>query len=414
MNRISSRTVVLLAVVFLLPVYAWCAEPAKGAKPADAAEEHLVVKVYRVLDLVSPVPNYPYEGTYLPTADARLNRPTGGSGTIGTGGTAGGGMGGGMGGMGGGMGGGMFRVDDNPAQANNAVGGGSPPSVGSGIGGVLAQRGGVGQASEANPQPVTRITMHQLISAITEIIDPETWDENGGLGAISPIGGSLAIRQTPTVQAKVQELLSDLKREGGTLRPLTVRAKWLWLNRDQLTQLSGGSKAKKGASETIDKDALAALPADAHRYAGEITCFNGQTVHIISGQIETVIQGGIPVVGGGDIGYMAVLSRPHLGALLQITPSILSGEEGVLVDLQSSVTRTGKPEEPVVLNSKMSDQPVVQIDRVKIVSQEFATSLRMPLDKPVIVGGMTFPSGEADAQQGQIVLVIEVHSGLEP
>ena len=105
MIRISSPAVFLLAVVFLLPQ---CVRAAEPAKPADGgAEQKLVIKVYRVLDLVSSVPNYPYEGTYLPTmVDQRLSRPLG-SGTAGVGM---GGMGGGMGGMGGGM----MRVADNP------------------------------------------------------------------------------------------------------------------------------------------------------------------------------------------------------------------------------------------------------------------------------------------------------------
>ena len=258
--------------------------------------------------------------------------------------------------------------------------------------------------------------MNQLVDAITAIVDPDTWDEVGGAGSISPVGGALAIRQTPAVQAKVQEFLQELQRESGTLRPLTIRAQWLWLNHDQLNQLRGGGEAKNaGAAHAVDRAALAALPADTRRYAGEITCFNGQTVHIVSGELETVIQGAIPVVGGGaEVGYQPLLLRPHLGAFLQVTPSILIGGENVLLDLQSSVTRWDKPGEPAVLNSTASDKPVVQIDRPKISSQEFATSLRTSLDTPVVVGGMTFPNSEADTQSGQMVLVVEVQATPEP
>ena len=55
----------------------------------------------------------------------------------------------------------------------------------------------------------------------------------------------------------------------------------------------------RSAEQRLLNQAVEALPpAETERHAGQITCFNGQTVHIISGRLETVIQGGIPVVGG--------------------------------------------------------------------------------------------------------------------
>jgi hypothetical protein len=93
MTRISSRLIVSLAVVVLAPTLVQ-AQRKVQQKAAEAGEEQ-VIKVYRVVDLVLPVPNYPYEGTYLPQMQA-TSKPAGGMG----------GMGGGMGGMGmGGMGG---------------------------------------------------------------------------------------------------------------------------------------------------------------------------------------------------------------------------------------------------------------------------------------------------------------------
>ncbi len=202
----------------------------------------------------------------------------------------------------------MFSVNDNLAQ----VGGGS--SAGKPSGGGAAVGGGGGPAIGSLPTAIhhpgpTRITIDQLIEAITRLIEPETWSDNGGgPGAIEPIGGALAVRQTPAIQAKVEAFLKELERESGTTRSLTIHAQWLTLNHVQLVGLQGSSETKKtpGSGEAINRAALAALPPETRRYAGQITCFNGQTVHLISGPLRTELQGAIPVVGAVQ---MSVISR---------------------------------------------------------------------------------------------------------
>jgi hypothetical protein len=53
-------------------------------------------------------------------------------------------------------------------------------------------------------------------------------------------------------------------------------------------------------------------------------------------------------------------------------------------------------------------QPV-QVDRINVVAQQLATSLRVPLAKPVLVGGMTFPGAEGtQAADSQLYLVIKI------
>ena len=411
---VSNRVVLSLAVIFTMSLSVRAEEKSKPGD--DRAEEELVIKVYRVLGLVTPAPDYTYEGTYLPAMPEGRARQTFGGGGIGG---VGGGMGGGMGGMGGGVGGGMFRIDDNLAQ----VGGGQGAhNAGPGVG-VPAQptapaMAGVSVAARRRPGP-RRIEMNQLIDAITSIVEPASWDEVGGPGSISSIGGALAIRQTPAIQSKVQNFLQELQRESGTLRVMTIDAQWLLLDKAQLTQLHATENSKKtpSAGQSINREALGAMPAETRRYAGQISCFNGQTVHIISGRLETVVQGAIPVVGGTDVGYQPLLLTPHVGVLLQVTPSALPGDDGVMVDIQSSVTRWDQPDKPVKLQrvgGEKRGQPAVQVDRLKVTAQQFATSLRLPLNQPVLVGGMTFPDSEAGEQEGQLYLVIEVRSNQGP
>jgi hypothetical protein len=395
------RTLTLSVMSAALFATAASSRAQQAANAAADEEPKLVVKVYRVLDLVTPAPNYPYEGTYLP----------GGARSVGS--LSFGGTGGGMGGMGGGMGGGMFRVEDQLAQ----VGGGRGGSSGGGV-------GGVGSGPATTPAAGNRhagmmqINVTQLIDTITSIVEPQSWEEAGGGGAIQPIGGALAVRQTPAVQAQVQEFLQLLSRESGTLRSLTIKARWLALDNDQLAALVKTPKASKstGAPPTVDRDALKALPAETQRFAGQITCFNGQTVHIVSGELESVVQGFIPIAGGNEVGYQPIVLTPHLGVLLQVTPTILPGEESVFVDVHSSVTRWDRSSSD--RQQKPSDRPkgsnVAQypaaLDRLRLDAQQLATCVRAPLDQILLVGGMSFPSKEPSKQDAQLYLQLEVRS----
>lgn len=68
-------------------------------------------------------------------------------------------------------------------------------------------------------------------------------------------------------------------------------------------------------------------------------------------------------------------------------------------------------------DEKSRERPAVglAVDRVNIVAQQLATSLRVPLGQPVLVGGMTFPESPTRAETGeQLYLVIEVTVQDEP
>jgi hypothetical protein len=408
---IRSAVPVVLALALGLIASTSARAQQKGKAVAERPAEELVVKVYRVLGLVTPAPDYSYEGTYLPTMLEGRTRPS----------LSGyGGMGGGM--MGG-MGGGMFSVSDrlaqritNPNAGVDGVGGGA---AGGGGGGAIGHAaGGISARGVAAPRrPNTRIDMDRLIDAITSTIDPASWDEVGGEGTITPIGGSLAIRQTLAIHAKVKNFLDELQRESGTLQVLTVDAQWLFLTAPQLEQLHHNADGKKPVlAHFVSRQALGALPAETHAYSGHIACFNGQTVHIASGRLKTMLQGAVPVVGGNAPAYQPVVVTPHVGALLQVTPSVLPGNDGVMLDIHSSVTRLDQSEKPVELQGTgdADGKTVVQVDRMNARAQQLATSLRVPLGQPVLAGGMSFPGREATTQEGQLYLVVEVQGSQEP
>jgi hypothetical protein len=59
--------------------------------------------------------------------------------------------------------------------------------------------------------------------------------------------------------------------------------------------------------------------------------------------------------------------------------------------------------------------PAMHIDRLNVAAQQLATSLRVPLNQPVLVGGMTFPSNdESQAHRNrQLYLVVEISTDSE-
>ena len=74
---------------------------------------------------------------------------------------------------------------------------------------------------------------------------------------------------------------------------MTVRAAWLFLDLKQLNQLT----KTQSTDGSMDRAALEELAAKVKGYHGQITCFEGQTVHIVSGCMRSLVLSAIPVVG---------------------------------------------------------------------------------------------------------------------
>ena len=93
-------------------------------------------------------------------------------------------------------------------------------------------------------------------------------------------------------------------------------------------------------------------------YAGAISCFSGQTVHIASAQSRSAVTGAVPVVGGGPegVGYQPIVGNPQSGAVLQVTPQLLPMHDthAAVLDVCSVVTRSEGPAETLTFMSGAS------------------------------------------------------------
>ena len=398
------------------------------------------IKVYRVADLVFPTPNYAFEGVKIPGLDTGT-RTRGYSGMhYGMGGM---GMGG-MGGMGGGIGGGGFFSVQNQA----------------GLGG-----GGLVEPATIPHSRVNsfRFTLDDLVEAITSTVGPDSWDEVGGEGNITVLGGMLLIRQTANVHEQIGQLLRALRVDGGSIRSVTIRAHWLLLDVDQFKLLV---RKEDRTGQQVVRQALKVL-TDTTGARGQITCLDGQTVHLVTGQIKSSLTSVIPVVGqaepakpeallaqrdaedhagiaasgapqtestpvparhylgqftGGGVGdvesgtsggtgigaslrsahvgYQPVTKTINFGALLQVTPTLIPHSQFVVLDLLSTVTLPTDDR-----NETLDYRGVYSLDRLNLLSQQFMTTLRMPLGQPVLVGGATLQP--LSSEKAQLYLVVE-------
>jgi hypothetical protein len=350
-----------------------------------------VLRTYEVGDLVVKVPDYAAD----PAASGAA-QPAG--------------MGSGGGGGFGGAGGGFFNVAD---QGDGSSGGG--PSYGAG--GAGGRPGG-----SANEDPM-QITFDTLIDAMVNVVDPDTWAENGaGEGDVGVVGAALVVRQTPAVHEGIADFLAQLREGSATRRTVAVDARWLLLNSDDLDALR--STTDDGRT-TIDRKVLEVFTRRPGSLRGITNCFSGQSVYLISGTRRNVVRSYIPVVGsvdwpsreallaanqeesgdfyrliadetgggggmyggGRSVGYQPVVETPNFGVSLRIRPTLMHRENAAVTDLSSTITFPSNDVEGLDAPAPMGLAP--RVDRLAIDTQELATTLRVPLGEPVLVGGMS-------------------------
>ena len=386
-----------------LAIAPYCYGQSPDASPADSVEA-MVLRTYEIGDLVFAVPDYALE----PSRGIRAVESSG----------AFGGGGGGRGFAGGGMVGGRGEGDVRPA---------------------------------SNPAPVT---VDSIRDVIVTTVAPNSWSVNGGGDAhVAPLGTTLVVLQTAEAQEAIGQLLGSLRDGSASRRSMTIDARWLLLDSDGLERLK---VTGDDGESTIDRQVLAEFTREPTSLRGFISCFSGQSVFLTSGTVRSNVTSYIPVVGSieppkpevmfasqrGDgslslvsdeqrsgfsnrsVGYQPVTTTNNFGVQIELRPTRLHPEKAAAVDLRSTITFPVNSSNAGELAAATSDL-VPQVDRLAILTQELATTLRVPLGEPVLVGGMTVvaprqgtagdatgdPAGMAGggaAEKPQLYLILEV------
>jgi type II secretory pathway component GspD/PulD (secretin) len=264
---------------------------------------------------------------------------------------------------------------------------------------------GAGQAGAtvtnalANP-PVALATsvaaLDQITKLITDTVAPETWKVNGGtLGAISEFNNELVITQKAENHDAIDQLLSELRQNSASV--VRIRADWVLLASGQIEGLFKNGKDDTSALPEISRDLMAKLPAATVHFTADISCFSGQTVHLASGRARTMITGAMPVVANGASAYAPESFYVQYGLSLQVKPTTTTDSATLDLMSEASEARDDAP----------TTQPGGSIDRVNTVDQHFHTSVQVPLNKPVLIGGMTMDPTVTEPAGDQLYLIVE-------
>jgi len=395
------------------------AQETREALPTDA--EEMVLRTYEIGDLVLAVPDYELVGG---------RRAATGSGSAGFGPP--------MGSMGGGGGG----------FAGGVAGGG-------GFGGARVPGARMDDEGRVTPvQGPSPLTMDSVIQVIFATVAPNSWAGSGGDGQATALGTTLVVRQTNAAQQAIGQLLDALREGSAARRTMTIDARWLLLDSDGLKKLAA---ADDDGDLRVNREVLAEFTRQPTSLRGFISCFSGQSVFLTSGTVRSNVTSYIPVVGsieppkpdvmfashagdrsvsfvsdeqgsgvfgGRSVGYQPVVTTNNFGVQVELRPTRLHPEKAAAVDLRSTITFPASPSSGAELDSTTSDL-APQVDRLAIQTQELATTLRVPLGEPVLVGGMTdmaprlgasvgdatvdpaAAAGEA-AEKPQLYLILEV------
>jgi hypothetical protein len=298
-----------------------------------------------------------------------------------------------------------------PADASSGGGGGGGQSL---FGGAQAE------AHEDRKEQTRGQRAQDLLRLITETVEPGSWrDAGGATGSVRELAGMLIITQTKEAQEAIASLLKQLRESNGAVR---VQADWVLLNPEDVTAmiLDAGEKGAPAAPKLIDPQKLANLPEGAAHYHAELSCFSGQTVSASSGRGRTVIYDQEPVVAQGSSAFGPSVRQVRSGVALEVTPLVIADAGSAVVEVGTKVAGWSDPSPATQpLGSAATTAPAGHpdgaiIERLNVVSQELHTTIRVPLNRPVLVGGMTLEPDTATPRGPQLYLILRVSAGQPP
>lgn len=380
---------------------------AQNASSQDGEDEPVVVQVHDVSEFVTARSDQPFGGFVIPGISASEPSIV----------IAGGGSGYG----GGGGGGGVFNIAPF-----------GPPQLGGG-------RSGGGQTfGYRNGGNMSQLTTDDLADVIMDSVRSDTWAQTGGgPGKIRFMGTTMIVSQTPTVHKQIETLLKMLgQTKASTKNQSVVAINAIWLTIDETQFATLATKSDR----SVDEEALKKLTEDFGR-RGQITCFDGQRVHIAAGNLRSSVETVIPVVGqselpgpsvkaiaktnplsklpknvmaqvsnsslqslsgslGGDgpnkIGYKPVPLWTSYGTVLQVLPRVETDQQ-IWLDVSSTVVRPGEASPKMKMGQ-------MEIDKHNMHCQQFKTSIRVNDSTPTLVAGSAFDDDTEGKLQTYLIL----------
>ena len=241
-----------------------------------------------------------------------------------------------------------------------------------------------------------------LREIIMRTVETEPWVDEGGRARIENVGALLVITQTAEGHKQIKDLIDQFRL---ARRMVTIRARWLLARPVELQPLL--LNAPRSVPQVVDFAPLARPDvALSFVYHAHITCFDRQMVHLTSGPAASYVLDVEPVVAERATGWDPTTATVLFGAFLQVTPSVSADGKEATLDLKSTITEKDRAIPSATMESTSGEATAKgEIDKPGFLVHTFRTTLRVPLDTPVLVGGMTSP----EALEGKVIyLILEV------
>ncbi|MGB2614032.1 MAG: hypothetical protein WBD63_08825 [Phycisphaerae bacterium] len=261
---------------------------------------------------------------------------------------------------------------------------------------------GGGETTVGEPESLSSaLTPDVVAELIQRTVDPASWEERA---SIERVGALLVITQTAENHEKIAELLAEFRKA----RPMvTVEARWILVDDAKAPLLF----PKEGAGRTVPAEVSEELLQQAGVsviYRGQITSFDRQTVHLATGRGQAVVADMEPIVAEAAVAYEQAITTLLWGALLEVTPVLSPDRKSVTMRLHSLITEEQSLRTKTVVSvtsDKGAKTTMTELDLPEFLLHTFRTAVRAPLDKEIIVGGMTAPKA-ADGKVLYLVLCV--------
>lgn len=290
-----------------------------------------------------------------------------------------------------------YRSSVVPPTSVGPLSEGAAYSEAAGGGGSASLFGGGAAAPGDTSSMASALTPDVIVELIKRTIAPDSWEDSGERGKIDRVGALLVVTQTAANQKKVEELLQEFR----AARPMVaIEAKWVLIDDANVSKIV----PEDGAKRTVPLEVTAAQLKEAGGtviYRAQLTCFDRQTTHMASGRAQTLIADLQPVIAEAAVGWDAEVTAMLWGALIEVTPALSPDGKTVTLRVHSMISegldfRTKTIESAVSGGSEEKNAGGVAVAKSDVELPEFLihtfrTTLRAPLDKGILIGGMTAP-----------------------
>ncbi|HET6576125.1 MAG TPA: hypothetical protein VFG68_21160 [Fimbriiglobus sp.] len=198
-------------------------------------------------------------------------------------------------------------------------------------------------------RPLRECRADQLMKLVTGMIRPYSWDAHGGPGKISfyEIGGAMVVNNSPEVVAEVQDLLTSLRRLQETViavecRLLTVPAGFgrKSVFGDCGCEHDAGPVAFLTADQVGDlMHGVQKVPGAGVMQAPKISLFNGQTTELSCGEVVRTFTTGLDVRSNDEQSvFVPRQQAERLGTVLGLQATLAADRRSVRLafDLRQS------------------------------------------------------------------------------